>query len=180
MRAIQRVFNVLQRTRLSRQLKCGCVPYGTECGPGCRCWVRSPLLLWFGPPPAFPSVSSTHRKIEKERILSTGDGRRGKEPNHTTARKPGPCIVHKILLGWDTMSKWWITDTNVHVNELKIIIIMHYIVVTSNKYGNARRGPTMPYQNFHYSFYATPILPQTNLTQKSGRHLFFLIFTKIR
>ncbi len=22
------------------KLKCGCVPYGTECGPGCRCWVR--------------------------------------------------------------------------------------------------------------------------------------------
>ena len=31
------------------KLKCGCVPYGTECGPGCRCRVRSPLLCGTAP-----------------------------------------------------------------------------------------------------------------------------------
>jgi hypothetical protein len=31
------------------RLKCGCVPYGTECGPGCRCRVRSPLLCGTAP-----------------------------------------------------------------------------------------------------------------------------------
>ena len=31
------------------KFKCGCVPYGTECGPGCRCRVRSPLLCGTAP-----------------------------------------------------------------------------------------------------------------------------------
>ncbi len=31
------------------KFKCGCVPYGTECGPGCRCRVRSPLLYGTAP-----------------------------------------------------------------------------------------------------------------------------------
>jgi hypothetical protein len=29
--------------------KCGPIPYGTECGPGCRCRVRSPLLCGTAP-----------------------------------------------------------------------------------------------------------------------------------
>jgi len=42
--------------------------------------------------PPIPSGSATHRKTEKERQLADGIGGKGAgdEPNHATARKPGP------------------------------------------------------------------------------------------
>jgi hypothetical protein len=58
-------------------------------------------------PSPFPPLSrqkarpATHRNTEKERQLADGRGWRmwGEEPNHTTARKPGPLKNHSILSG---------------------------------------------------------------------------------
>ncbi len=52
-------------------------------------------------PPLPPSLShhqagpATHRKTEKERQVADSGGGEGvgEEPNHTTARKPGPLII---------------------------------------------------------------------------------------
>jgi len=44
---------------------------------------------------------ATHRKTEKERQLADGRGGKGVgvEPNHTTARKPGPLKIFNPLCG---------------------------------------------------------------------------------
>ncbi len=76
----QRIFNEWQSISLSR-----------------RC-----MMNWLLPPShssLLPSVSWTHRKTEKER--QRADGRwgegRGKEPNHTRARKPDTHIKYSLF-----------------------------------------------------------------------------------
>ena len=59
------------------KFKCGCVPYGTECGPGCRCRVRSPLL--YGTAPYYGTGARADARIRtsvriRVSFLKTGFG----------------------------------------------------------------------------------------------------------
>ncbi len=73
--------------------------------------------------PHLPSVSSTddtQEDWERETTCWRRDGRRGEEPNHTTARKPGPLLIIRYSQSlWVTPSDYWCRSRNSPVPVFK-------------------------------------------------------------
>jgi hypothetical protein len=83
-RPLQKVLNDIWRTRLSRSM----------------IWLLPHTL----PPSPGSKMDRPHtRRLRKRDNLLTGEGV-GKEPNHTTARKPGPLEIIQNYLGLSLLS----------------------------------------------------------------------------
>ncbi len=73
--------------------------------------ASSPILLLVHPLPLSRQKGrpATHRKTEKERQLAHGRGGKGvgEEPNHSTARKPGPLQIIQYSLPINLHKSWY-------------------------------------------------------------------------